>query len=332
MNVHKICFFLHLILALSNANAQLPPNTDTLPTATRISIVDSMRLYDIDMIYTSQVYSATNNHISCTSVTPINPKHLISIFSYPKAKISKTKFNYISKTLACDTSCLSMNCMISPFMELHDFSRPDHLQFKHKYFVSGIPTIASINMREFGLWVVNPAQYVLDTSVASPLSMNKRMFEFEAASVNWIRCVPANINASYSYPNSHLIKPAPEIISFYGKIASDPDATQPFFFSPQYFLETKNGIDYPPVINHPEYYYGFIGVALAWQVAFLIIARDPKRYRPLMLATVIEKYSYGIALFVLYGQGRIVMTILILGIIDTVLGTLFAVAYQKVGD
>ena len=102
--------------------------------------------------------------------------------------------------------------------------------------------------------------------------------------------------------------------------------------TPLYFLETKTGIDYPPPINHPEYYYGFIGVVLAWQVAFLIIARDPKRYRPLMLATVIEKYSYGIALFLLYGQGRIVMTILILGIIDTVLGTLFALAYQKVGD
>lgn len=38
--------------------------------------------------------------------------------------------------------------------------------------------------------------------------------------------------------------------------------------TPQYFLETKNGIDFPPAINHPEYYYGFIGVALAWQVAF----------------------------------------------------------------
>ena len=33
---------------------------------------------------------------------------------------------------------------------------------------------------------------------------------------------------------------AQEIISFYGKIASDPDATQPFFFSPQYFLETNS--------------------------------------------------------------------------------------------
>ena len=33
---------------------------------------------------------------------------------------------------------------------------------------------------------------------------------------------------------------------------------------PQYFLETKNGRDFPPAITHPEYYYGFIGVAIAW--------------------------------------------------------------------
>lgn len=51
-----------------------------------------------------------------------------------------------------------------------------------------------------------------------------------------------------------------------------------------------------------------------------------------MLASVIEKYSYGIALFALFGQGRLAMTILILGIIDTVLGTLFVIAYKKVSD
>ena len=41
--------------------------------------------------------------------------------------------------------------------------------------------------------------------------------------------------------------------------------------APQYFLERLNGEMYPPPINHPEYYYGFVGVALAWQIAFLVI-------------------------------------------------------------
>jgi len=44
---------------------------------------------------------------------------------------------------------------------------------------------------------------------------------------------------------------------------------------PQYFLETKTGIDYPPPITHPEYFYGFIGVAIVFQILFLVISRDP---------------------------------------------------------
>jgi hypothetical protein len=100
---------------------------------------------------------------------------------------------------------------------------------------------------------------------------------------------------------------------------------------PQYFLESRNGMNFPPAINHPEYYYGFIGVAVAWQIGFLIIARDPQRYGPLMIAGVIEKYSYGCAVLVLYGQGRLAGLMLVTGLIDLALGTLFAVAYQKVG-
>src|SRR5687768_7041494 len=41
---------------------------------------------------------------------------------------------------------------------------------------------------------------------------------------------------------------------------------------PQYFLEEKTGRDFPPPITHVEYYYGFIGVAVAWQIVFLIIS------------------------------------------------------------
>ena len=52
---------------------------------------------------------------------------------------------------------------------------------------------------------------------------------------------------------------------------------------PMYFLEGRIGRDIPPPITHPEYFYGFIGVAVAWQVAFLVIARDPVRFRPLMI-------------------------------------------------
>lgn len=101
---------------------------------------------------------------------------------------------------------------------------------------------------------------------------------------------------------------------------------------PQYFLETKNGIDYPPPINHPEYYYGFIGVAVAWQIAFLIIASDPKRYKLIMIAAVIEKFSYGVAMTVLFLQNRTAAAVFATGIIDLILGVLFIISFWKLKD
>lgn len=98
---------------------------------------------------------------------------------------------------------------------------------------------------------------------------------------------------------------------------------------PQYFLEEKTGRDFPPAITHPEFFYGFIGVAVAWQIAFLIISREPQRYRPIMIACVIEKFTYGIAVAVLYLQSRVSATILTTGLIDSVLGTLFLIAFLE---
>lgn len=96
---------------------------------------------------------------------------------------------------------------------------------------------------------------------------------------------------------------------------------------PQYFMEGQTGQDFPPPINHPEYFYGFIGVALAWQVAFLLIARDVQRYRILMLPAVLEKLTWGLATLVLYAQGRLAFAVVGFGIIDLILGTLFLWAF-----
>lgn len=100
---------------------------------------------------------------------------------------------------------------------------------------------------------------------------------------------------------------------------------------PQYFLLEKNGIDFPPAINHPEYYYGFIGVAVAFQLVFLVISRDPLKYRAMMLPSVAEKFAYGIPCLVLYLQGRLSPVILGAGMIDLLLGVLFIVSYIKTG-
>lgn len=99
---------------------------------------------------------------------------------------------------------------------------------------------------------------------------------------------------------------------------------------PQYFLETKNGIDYPPAITHPEYFYGFVGVVMAFQIIFLLIGSDPLRYRPLMLVSALfEKFPFVIAVYALYALGRVYSIMVGLATIDLILGVLFIISYFK---
>ncbi|HEY2964252.1 MAG TPA: hypothetical protein VGJ37_17650 [Pyrinomonadaceae bacterium] len=101
---------------------------------------------------------------------------------------------------------------------------------------------------------------------------------------------------------------------------------------PLYFMENQTGRDYPPPITHPEYYYGFIGVAVAWQLVFLVMSRDPVRYRTLIIPAIVEKASFLIPVIVLYLQQRISSFMLGAGSLDGVLGVLFIIAYLKTGE
>ena len=96
---------------------------------------------------------------------------------------------------------------------------------------------------------------------------------------------------------------------------------------PLYFLEQQIGRDQPPAITHPEYFYGFAGIGLAWQVVFLVISLDPPRYRLVMLPAMIEKFSFCGAIFVLYALGRVALPLLAAGALDCTLGVLFVAAY-----
>ena len=96
---------------------------------------------------------------------------------------------------------------------------------------------------------------------------------------------------------------------------------------PQFFMESKIGVDDPPAITHVEYFYGFVGVALAWQIAFLIIATNPARFRPLMLAAVVEKAAFAIAASLLFAQGRLNPMLFAAGMIDLCLGLAFVASY-----
>lgn len=79
--------------------------------------------------------------------------------------------------------------------------------------------------------------------------------------------------------------------------------------------------------DRPEIVHGFFLVTFAWQIAFLIIATDPIRYRLLMLAAMLEKFPFTLAVLALYAFGSVGTATLIFGLIDGVLGVLFSIAY-----
>ncbi|HXJ94987.1 MAG TPA: hypothetical protein VMT20_19275 [Terriglobia bacterium] len=98
---------------------------------------------------------------------------------------------------------------------------------------------------------------------------------------------------------------------------------------PMYFERARFESVAPPVVTHLELYYGFAGVTLAWQVAFLIIAAQPARCRLIMIPSILEKFSYGIAVLALGFQNRAAPVTMAFGTVDLVLGALFMVAYVR---
>src|SRR5262249_41771781 len=98
--------------------------------------------------------------------------------------------------------------------------------------------------------------------------------------------------------------------------------------TPLYFLYDTIGRQTPPPLTHPGFYYGFRGLALVFQLVFLLIGSDPAWYRAMMIPAILEKFVYGFTLIVLYLQGRIVPKEMG-GLSDLILGVLFVIAYLK---
>ncbi|HXJ11105.1 MAG TPA: hypothetical protein VNH19_02450 [Candidatus Limnocylindrales bacterium] len=102
--------------------------------------------------------------------------------------------------------------------------------------------------------------------------------------------------------------------------------------TPLYFMFDLIGKQDPPAITHPGFYYGFVGCALAWQIAFICIGRDPVRLRVMMIPSVVEKFTYCTAVVVLVLQGRTNPRDLVFAVTDITLGVLFVVAYVVTGS
>ena len=96
---------------------------------------------------------------------------------------------------------------------------------------------------------------------------------------------------------------------------------------PMFFLEGLIGEHDPPAITHAEFYYGFVCTAFAWQIVYLMMSRDPLRWRPMLIPAIMGKAGFAISVFVLLAQGRSAARNVVLPSIDLLLAALFAWAY-----
>ena len=99
--------------------------------------------------------------------------------------------------------------------------------------------------------------------------------------------------------------------------------------TPLYFLVDVTGRQYAPPTAYPQFFYGFLSVAMAWQIAFLVIGSSPARFRLLMIPSILEKLSYVVTLAVLRGQARISAADAMAAWPDLLLGALFIAAFAK---
>jgi hypothetical protein len=102
--------------------------------------------------------------------------------------------------------------------------------------------------------------------------------------------------------------------------------------TPLFFLVDLTGRHYPSPVEYPQFYYGFMAVALTWQFGFLLIGSDPARFRLLMILAVVEKFGFVSTLIVLYARRRISSVDFQPAAPDFILMVLFVIAFIKTGS
>jgi hypothetical protein len=99
--------------------------------------------------------------------------------------------------------------------------------------------------------------------------------------------------------------------------------------TPLYFLLDVTGRQYAPPTSYPQFFYGFLSVAMGWQIAFLVIGSNPARFRPLMIPSMVEKFGFVVTVAVLLAQARISAAEATAAAPDLLLGILFITAFAK---
>ena len=87
----------------------------------------------------------------------------------------------------------------------------------------------------------------------------------------------------------------------------------------------------PPAVNHPEFFYGFVLLNICWQMLYLILSKDPLRYRMMILPAFLAKASAPLAIVWLVLQDRIPSQWMQTAIMDGAFALLFLVAFWITG-
>lgn len=98
----------------------------------------------------------------------------------------------------------------------------------------------------------------------------------------------------------------------------------PLFFAESFVAESTG-----KPFNHPDVYYGFVAAVFSWQLSYLVIGRDPARYRPFMLLGALGKVIYAGGCWLLFAQGRIPVNVPAIATPDLLLAALFVVAWLR---
>jgi hypothetical protein len=105
---------------------------------------------------------------------------------------------------------------------------------------------------------------------------------------------------------------------------------RPDHASSDVFLEQVIGLRNPPAITHSEYFYGFLMVAVTWQVMFILISIEPDRLSPAIPVAALEKIGFAGVIAVLFVQHRVGIGVGLFACVDLALGVLMLAAWRNV--
>lgn len=82
-------------------------------------------------------------------------------------------------------------------------------------------------------------------------------------------------------------------------------------------------------LGQPIWFYGFLGVVLVFQLVYLQTGRDPVRYRPFMLLSLLAKLSFVVTAAAMFLAGRTVAEQALVTTPDLIWSGLFVIAYVR---